>query len=271
MARIFISGSADGLGLMAGELLLQQGHHVTFHTRNDKRAEELRRKLPNASDVVIGDVCTIAVMQTVAEQVNKVGRHDAVIHNVAVGYREQRPIATKDGLSQLFAINTLAPYVLTALIMRPARLIYLSSGLHRSGDPDLSDLQWTKRRWDSSQAYSDSKFHDVLIAFGVARRWPNVLSNALEPGWVATKMGGPGAPDDLTKGAVTQAWLAVSDDPAAKVTGQYFFHQRPKPASANALRTDLQDQLLEHCRELTGIEITADVRTGTKTGMVRLP
>jgi NAD(P)-dependent dehydrogenase (short-subunit alcohol dehydrogenase family) len=189
-----------------------------------------------------------------------------VIHNVAVGYRESRRIETKDGLSQLFAINTLAPYVLTALITRPDRLIYLTSGLHRSGDPDLSDLQWTTKLWNGSQAYSDSKLHDVLIAFGVARRWPDVFSNALEPGWVATKMGGAGAPDDLAKGAVTQAWLAISDDPAAKVTGEYFFHQKTKSASANALWTDHQDKLLEYCRDLTGIAITADPATARRQG-----
>jgi len=249
---------------MAGELLLRQGHQVTLHARNDRRAEELHRKLPNASDVVIGDVSTIAAMRAVADQVNKIGQHEAVIHNVAIGYREPSRIETKDGLSLLFAINTLAPYMLTALITRPERLIYLSSGLHRGGDANMFDLQWTKRRWNGNQAYSDSKLHDALIAFGVARRWPNVFSNALEPGWVATKMGGAGAPDDLTKGAVTQAWLAVSDEPAAKVTGEYFFHQKPKPASASALSTDLQDHLLEHCRQLTGIAIAADTLAGQK-------
>ena len=253
MARIFISGSADGLGLMAGELLLQQGHQVTFHARNTERADQLKRKLPQASAVVTGDVATMSAMRSVAEQVNKLGRHDAVIHNVAIGYREPQRVETEDGLSQLFAINTLAPYLLTALIERPSRLVYLSSGLHRSGDPDLSDLQWRKRRWNGSQAYSDSKLHDVWIAFGVARRRPDVLSNALEPGWVATKMGGPSAPDDLAQGAVTQAWLAVSDAPSAAVTGRYFFHQKEKPASAAAQRTDLQDQLLDYCRELTGV------------------
>lgn len=253
MARIFISGSADGLGLMAGELLLQQGHQVTFHARNIQRADQLKRKLPQASAIVTGDVATMSAMRSVADQVNKLGRHEAVIHNVAIGYREPQRAETEDGLSQLFAINTLAPYLLTALIERPARLVYLSSGLHRSGDPDLSDLQWRKRRWNGSQAYSDSKLHDVWIAFGVARRWPAVLSNALEPGWVATKMGGPSAPDDLTQGAVTQAWLAASDAPSATVTGRYFFHQKEKPASAAAQRTDLQDQLLDYCRELTGV------------------
>jgi len=257
MARIFISGSADGLGLMAGEWLLARGHAVTFHARSEKRADDLKRKLTSANDVVIGDVSTIAATRDVADQVNGIGAHDAVIHNVAIGYQEPRREETEDGFSKLFAINTLAPYLLTALIEKPRRLVYLSSGLHQSGDPDVSDLQWTKRRWNGMQAYSDSKLHDCWIAFWVARRWRQVKSNAVDPGWVATKMGGPGAPGDLAKGAVTQAWLAVSDDAAANVSGEYFHHQKTKTASPNAHRTDLQDRLMEYCREITGVEIAA--------------
>ena len=260
MTRIFVSGSADGLGRMAGEYLLERGHSVTFHVRDAGRADDLRRKLnqdgENASHkIVIGDVSTIAAMRDVADQVNRIGRHDAVIHNVAIGYREPNRSETEDGLSRLFAVNTLAPYLLTALIEKPRRLAYLSSGLHRGGDPELRDPQWNARRWNGTQAYSDSKLQDCWLAFGVARRWRDVLSNALEPGWVATKMGGPGAPDDLEKGAITQAWLAVSDDEAAKVSGGYFFHQKQKAPSADARRTDLQDKLLDYCKELTGVEI----------------
>ena len=62
--------------------------------------------------------------------------------------------------------------------------------MHRGANPRLDDLTWTKRAWNPAEAYAESKFLDVLIAFAVARRWPNVLSNALEPGWVATRMGG---------------------------------------------------------------------------------
>ncbi len=125
-------------------------------------------------------------------------------------------------------MNTLAPYILTALIERPKRLVYLSSGLHQSGDISLQDLTWEHRAWRGLQAYSDTKLHDVLLAFAVARHWPDVFSNALEPGWVATKMGGAGATDDLDAGHRTQVWLAVSDDPAAMVTGEYFYHMRPR-------------------------------------------
>lgn len=255
MARVFISGSADGLGRLAGEWLLGRGHRVTFHARSPKRADALKRKLAGAEDIVIGDVSTLSAMRDVAGQVNRIGRHDAVIHNVAIGYREPHRAETQDGILEIFAVNTLAPYLLTALIEKPARLVYLSSGLHTSGNPDVGDLEWKHKSWNGMQAYSDTKLQDCWLAFGMARRWPDVFSNALEPGWVATRMGGPGAPDDLQKGAITQAWLAVSDDSAATVSGGYFFHQKPKAVSPNARRTDLQDRLFDACRKLSGVAI----------------
>jgi NAD(P)-dependent dehydrogenase (short-subunit alcohol dehydrogenase family) len=258
MARVFITGSSDGLGRMAGELLISQGHNVVLHARNEQRAAETKKAVPQAEAVVIGDLSSIAQTRKVAEQVNALGSFDAVIHNAGVGYREPQRIATEDGLPHVFAVNTLAPYILTALIEKPERLIYLSSGLHKGGDPSLEDLAWERRPWQGQQAYSDTKFHDVLLAFAIARRWPDVLSNALEPGWVPTKMGGPGAPDDLKAGYETQAWLAVSQDKAAKVTGEYFYHKKlraPNPATRDPER---QERLLDECRRFSGIELPAN-------------
>jgi NAD(P)-dependent dehydrogenase (short-subunit alcohol dehydrogenase family) len=123
--------------------------------------------------------------------------------------------------------------------------------MHTGGDASLADPQWTTRTWNGSQAYADSKLLDVVLAFAVARRWPAVLSNAVEPGWVPTKMGGPSAPDDLSLGAVTQAWLAVSDDPAAMVSGEYFYHRKPRRVHPAARRIDVQDRLLDYCAGLT--------------------
>jgi hypothetical protein len=96
---------------------------------------------------------------------------------------------------------------------------------------------------------------DAVLAFAVARHRPDVLSNALEPGWVATKMGGPNAPDDLTLGAATQVWLAVSEEAQARVSGHYFFHQRPREPHPAVRDHAIQDQLLARCAALTGTSL----------------
>lgn len=190
-------------------------------------------------------------------RVTLAGRAIAVIHNVGVGYREQRKNTTVDGHAHVLAINVLAPYLLTALMERPSRLVYLSSGMARGGTPSVDDLDWNERRWHGVQAYSDSKLFDTALAFAIARRWPEVLSNAVEPGWVPTKMGGPGAPDDLSLGHVTQAWLAVSDDPAATVSGQYFYHQRPCEVHRAAHSHQFQDELTAALADATGVNLPA--------------
>jgi NAD(P)-dependent dehydrogenase (short-subunit alcohol dehydrogenase family) len=177
-----------------------------------------------------------------------------VIHNAGVGYQEPR-IETVDGLEHIFVVNVLAPFLLTALVAPPQRLVYLSSGMHRGGEADLDDPQRTRRRWNGSQAYADSKLLDVVLAFAVARRWPGVLSNAVDPGWVPTRMGGRGAPDDLSLGALTQAWLAVSDDAAARVSGGYFHHQKPRDVHPAARDVGFQERLLAYCASLTGVTL----------------
>lgn len=256
MARVFVTGSADGLGKMAAELLIEQGHQVVLHARSAKRADETRMAVAGAEGVVVGDLSTIAETQSAAEQVNKLGNFDAIIHNAGIGYREPHLVKTKDGLPQLFAVNTLAPYILTALINQPRRLIFLSSGMHYGAGSHLDDMLWEKRRWNGSQAYAETKFQDVLLAFAVARLFPNVYSNSLEPGWVPTKMGGPGAPGDLDKAHRTQVWLATSDEPAATVSGRYFFHQKlrdPDPATRDVERQSL---LLDLCHRVSGAALT---------------
>jgi len=252
MSRVFISGSSTGLGLMAAELLIDQGHQVVLHARNAARADDAKRALPRAEAIVAGDLDTIAGAKDVATRVNDLGRFDAVIHNAAVGYREGHHL-TADGLTHVFAINTLSAYILTALIERPHRLVYLSSGMHHHVDANLDDILWTKRRWNGSTAYAESKLYDAMLAFAVARRWPRVLANSLEPGWVPTKMGGAGAPDDMDQAHLTQAWLAASDEPAAQVTGRYFYHLGPLAPNPRANNVALQDRLIAICAELSGV------------------
>jgi len=257
MARIFITGSSAGLGLMAAQLLISRSHEVVLHGRNQERADAALAAAPGAAAAVTGDLARLSEMRSVAGQVNRFGRFDAVIHNAGVGYREARRIETEDGFPHVFAINVLAPYILTALIERPERLVYLSSGMHYGAGPHLEDLLWTKRPWRGSEAYAESKLHDVLLAFAVARRWPDVRSNALEPGWVPTRMGGPGAPGDLSKAHLTQAWLATSGDPLALSTGTYFYHQHSREPNPVTRDERIQDRLLEACAEFSGVSLAA--------------
>jgi NAD(P)-dependent dehydrogenase (short-subunit alcohol dehydrogenase family) len=257
MSTVFITGSTDGLGRAAAVSLLDKGHEVVLHARSKSRAATISGLGSRSLGIVIGDLRSAAETRCIADQVNAIGRMDAVIHNAGI-YSERTRNATSEGHAGIVAVNTLAPYMLTALIQRPVRLVYLSSGLHRGGEGSLDDLDWTKRRWDAARAYAESKLHVAALALSLARRWPRVLINAVDPGWVRTKMGGSGAPVDLATGQRTQTWLAVSDDPAALVTGRYWHHLRQEQPATEATSPKFQDQLITKLRDLTGIALPGE-------------
>jgi NAD(P)-dependent dehydrogenase (short-subunit alcohol dehydrogenase family) len=241
MARVFITGSADGLGRLAAQALLDDGHEVVVHARNNNRLTAIRDLLDQGAAAVVGDLSDLEQTRDLARNVNRLGRMDAVIHNAGVYTGPQ-----------VLPVNAVAPYVLTALIERPQRLIYLSSGAHRSGRASLTGIDWSGRRPGS---YADSKLFVTTLAVAVARLWPDAFSNAVDPGWVPTKMGGPGAPDDLRLGHLTQEWLATSDDPDARTSGGYWYHQRriePHPAVHDRR---FQDELLDHLARFTATRL----------------
>jgi NAD(P)-dependent dehydrogenase (short-subunit alcohol dehydrogenase family) len=255
MARVLITGSTAGLGLAAARSLLNDGHDVVLHAGNSARAADLADLAPHAAGVAIGDLASTHETRGVADQVNAIGGIDAVIHNAAI-YVDPRRVATPEGHARTLAVNALAPYMLTAWINRPSRLVYISSSMHKQGDPSLRDIDWTARSWSGVQAYCDSKLWVTALAFAVARRWPDVHANAVDPGWVATRMGGPGAPDDLELGYRTQTWLAVSNDPeATKSGGGYWYHQQPKAPAPAAVDESFQDALLDEFIRLTDVRL----------------
>ncbi len=240
MARIFITGSADGLGHLSAKLLVEKGHKVVLHSRNEERGHDALKKVPGAENVLTGDLSSIEETIKLANHVNALGYFDAIIHNAGV-YRASG--------KEIFSVNTLAPYILTCLIQKPKRLIYLSSGMHLHGSSKLESFKGDINHI----TYSDSKLHVLMLSMAVARRWLGVYSNVVNPGWVPTKMGGPGAPDNLQKGYETQVWLAVSNDEKAQVTGKYFFHLKERGYNHEADDVVLQDKFLDLCKEITGV------------------
>ena len=242
MARIFITGSADGLGQLAAKALIAQSHRVVLHARNEKRGQEALDKVPGAESVLTADLDTIDGAKELASKVNALGKFDAVIHNAGV---------YNASAEEIFAVNTLAPYILTCLIHRPKRLIYLSSDMHLQGRAKLESFKTEIGRI----TYSDSKLHVLMLCLAVARKWLPVYANAVDPGWVPTKMGGKGAPDDLRKGYETQVWLAVSNDEKAKTSGRYFYHQKESRYNPEADDVQLQEKFLRLCKEITGVSL----------------
>jgi NAD(P)-dependent dehydrogenase (short-subunit alcohol dehydrogenase family) len=241
MSNVFITGSADGLGYAAAETLLTAGHQVVVHVRDQQRLSAVQKLMDQGASVVTGDLSDLKQTEDVAAQVNKLGQMDAVIHNAGV-YTDA---------PKILPVNVIAPYVLTALITKPNRLVYLSSGMHFSGRANLKGMDWTGRK--ASGSYSDSKLFVTTLMAAVARLWPDVISNAVDPGWVATKMGGPNAPDDLKLGHVTQAWLATSQDAEALVTGGYWHHQRRSESHAAVMNVAFQTELLDTLEHATSI------------------
>ncbi len=241
MAKILITGSTDGIGFLAAEALLREGHDVVLHARSTARAAEVMAQLWSAETVLVADLSRLDEMKKMAAEANALGRFDAVIHNAGV-YQVPE--------SEILAVNTLAPYVLTCLMERPKRLIYIGSDMQAHGDEKLDTLSL-----DTGASYSDSKLSILLLTMALARKWPETFVNAVDPGWVPTKMGGAHAPDDLQQGAVTQAWLAAGDDLSTHVSGRYFFHQKEARYNAQADDVALQERLLSVCEAISGVAL----------------
>jgi NAD(P)-dependent dehydrogenase (short-subunit alcohol dehydrogenase family) len=256
MARIFITGSADGIGQAAAKILSEQGHAVFLHARNSTRASEAHAAVPKASGVVIGDLSTVAGCKALAAEAKKSGPFDAVVHNAGLGLTTDGA-KTADGVASVFAVNSLAPFVLTALMERPKRLLYVSSGLHQGGDESLRDVAWMERKeFQPAQAYNDTKMHNVLLANAVAKRWPEVQSCSLDPGWVRTKLGGGQAPGSTDPPAQMIAAYAAGESVAGSKTGVYLNPGGIGSPHDATVKAEKQDELLKIYEGISGVSLS---------------
>ena len=236
MALILVTGASTGLGYDTANALADGGHDVVIHVRNRARltgADDTARW----KDVVIGDLAELDEVRDVARQARRFGRFDAVIHNAGTMHSPEAGI-----------VNTVAPYLLTVLMDRPDRLIYLSSSMHRSGSTDL------RRLATGTASYSDSKLWVTTLALALASRWEGTSTHAVYPGWVPTRMGGAGAPDDLEAGHQTQVWLATHHD-VTPVTGGYWYHRQVQTPHPAAQDEDFQARLIHALESHTGVPL----------------
>ncbi|MCA2017730.1 SDR family NAD(P)-dependent oxidoreductase [Vibrio tritonius] len=235
MARIFVSGSTDGLGLATATSLLEQGHEVLVHSRNSERLSQIQPLLNKGAKAVIGDLSQLAQQISVAEQINQHGHIDVAIHNAGTTNQQD-----------LFSVNVLAPYVLSALVPQPTRLIYLSSSMHFDGRKNLE-------LGSAELTYSDSKLLVTTLSNAIANRWPDSYCFSVDPGWVPTKMGGAHAPDDFIEGYQTQVWLATTNILTSLTSGTYWHHRQCAKHHIAAEDEQFQTQLLNHLEKISGI------------------
>ncbi|MDG6103309.1 SDR family NAD(P)-dependent oxidoreductase [Dactylosporangium aurantiacum] len=262
MRTVLVTGSADGIGRHAAAQLIAGGHRVIVHARDEGRAAEAKAALPGAAGVAVGDLGSLAGTVALAGSLEAYGRFDSIVHNAGIARLDSpRRELTGDGLESMFQVNVLAAYLLTALLPQPERLVFLSSAMAAGGAVDLADLQFDRRPWDGVTVYSTTKLLDLMLAAAIARRWPSTLSNALDPGWVRTKMGGDTAPTSPEDAARAEARLAAGTDAAVLVTGEYFTDREWRPDGA-VLDPALLEALLAQCADLTGVQLPQDARGG---------
>ena len=255
MATIALTGSTDGIGLAAARTLLAQGHRVLIHGRNEQRGQPVVDVLaadPSCTGeavLVTGDLSSLDEVRALAGQLATHGPLDVLAHNAGVWVRGETPRVTVDGFETTFAVNVLAPHLLTALLadQLTGRLLWLGSGTAGSGRPKPTALGGER---DPRQAYADAKACDIALALAWGRRLPGIASAAVDPGWVRTKLASAGAPGAVEDGADTLAFCCTDADLAL---APYWKDRRPAPVPGRLRDAGLQDAIAAACDRLAGL------------------
>ncbi len=246
MSTICITGATDGIGLATTRRLLDAGHRVLVHARNEERGRAVLADLTGDAVGVTGDLSRLAEVRSLAAQIAEHSPLDVLVHNAGVWVRGSTPPLSADGLETTFAVNVLAPHLLTTLLgdTVKSRLIWLGSGMAGSGRPDPDHLGSAT---DPARAYADSKAADVALAMAWGRRLPHLASAAIDPGWVVTKLASRGAPGRPEESADSLSFCATEAD-----LGQapYWKGRRPISVPAHLRDESFQDALALSCDQL---------------------
>jgi retinol dehydrogenase-14 len=263
---ILVTGATDGIGKQTALELARQGHHVLVHGRNAARGERIVAEIKNAThnahvDWLHADFAVMADVRRLAAEINaRYERLDVLINNAGV-LMPQRTL-TPDGFETTFAVNHLAHFLLTNLLLdkikrsAPARIITVSSGMHRGARIEWDNLQGEKN-YTGYDAYARSKLANVLFAFELAARLAGaqVTSNALHPGVINTKLlhaGSQPSAGDLERGARTSVYLATAPE-VAGVTGKYFENSREAAPAPLAQDKRLRQEFWRVSARLVGL------------------
>lgn len=265
---ILVTGSTDGIGKAAVTALVRQGAAVILHGRDRKKAERVKKELVRAvgrpgPEIIIADFSEMEQVQGMAEEIlSRYSRLDVLLNNAGT-YRTTRTLTT-EGIEVTFAVNYLAPFLLTNLLLpllrrsSPARIVTVASSAHE----DVDRIDWDNLPglpdYDPWMAYSLSKFADVTFTFALARRLDStgITANCLHPGVTTTKIlhaafpGMVGIPPD--EGAKTPLYLATSPAVAA-ISGEYFEGKQIVRSSALSRNRHVQERLWKIAEDLTGL------------------
>ncbi len=270
-ATAFVTGATSGFGRAIAERFVRDGARVVVTGRRAERLAKLARDLGDRALPVVLDVRDRkAIESAVAALPADFSSIDVLVNNAGLVAGGRR--LTEDGLERTIAVNHLAPFLLTNLLLdrlrqsAPARVITTSSDAHRSGHMELDDLNG-ERHWSTWSAYGNSKLANVLFTRALAKRLrgSGVVANCLHPGVIRTGLGrGARLPVRIgwrvaaiffagpRKGASTIVHLADSEE-GGRVSGQYFVDSRPATPSLEAQDDELAERLWDVSRRLTGL------------------
>jgi retinol dehydrogenase-14 len=273
---VLVTGGSGGIGRATALGLAIMGAQLAISGRDRERTESAAREIRAAGggevDVVVADLSSQSEVRRLADEVRQsLSRIDVVVNNVG-GYWHTRHV-TADGLERTFALNHLAPFLLTNLLLErlkqsaPARVVTVSSSAHRSGRIDFDDLQG-ERSYSGARAYSQSKLANLLFTYELASRLQgtSVTANALHPGVVRTAFGAEDASTvqrlftpfvrpflkSPAEGAATSIHLASAPD-LEQVTGRYFANSKPKTSSKRSYDKAAAARLWQLSADLVGL------------------